>query len=168
MQIHIVVCCIIVGLFVAPANAELPFTVSNLEDGERIEVHFDTRGCFHHSSSTLTFRKGRAILEIGDLTGGRAELISLSSKDTFEIDNYLRFADERGSIGGCTTVDTYTLSLWRGNQLLETVKLRDATCSDLSERAERFIAEREGRPMKDKSSEPKRLRPSELFGRVSD
>ena len=82
------------------------FSVTNLQNGETIEISYNSLGCFHEDVGglKLTYNSVEYKGETQPLTAAQAA----------GLDRYFqKLARKQGSPGGCTTVTTISLTLGR-------------------------------------------------------
>lgn len=121
------------------AADEIP-SFLKLKDGLRIEVAFQSSGCFYTSKHRFEFSGGKArIFELqpvfelektrekpvdGKLLGE----LSLQDEDLKGLDRLFAFY-ENPPDGGCTTVDNITVTFYQGEKTVFAGKYVDETCA---------------------------------------
>lgn len=117
-----------------------PFSVSGLKGGELLEIHYESRGCFHNSITDVVISKGvvrffdihmewneekKEFVEVARNPVGQ---MALAEADAAGLDALLMFyAGEPG--GGCTTVDEITVRLMVDGEVKREVDYTDGSCS---------------------------------------
>ena len=122
---------------VARTRAEAPAIIrlSQMQPGDRIDVRIASRGCFHDVANTMTFTRR----DIGASLQNRNERLSaLIQHDYIVVDSVtdleLSRLDTtldiyRGPRSGvCTTVDTFDITLYRGDTVVRREHLVEGSC----------------------------------------
>ncbi|MEP4808350.1 MAG: hypothetical protein ABJ118_07165 [Luteolibacter sp.] len=117
-----------------------PFSVSDLKEGESLEIHYESRGCFHFSITDIVISGGVAKFfdirmewdaekkEHVEIARNPAGQMALDKADAAALDKLLKFyADEPD--GGCTTIDEITVRLRVGEEVKREADYTDASCA---------------------------------------
>lgn len=117
-----------------------PFSVSQLKEGESLEIHYESRGCFHNSITDVVISEGVVrFLDIHmEWDEGKKEHVEvarnlvgrmvLAEADAAGLDALLMYyAGEPG--GGCTTVDEITVKLMMDGEVKREAGYTDGSCS---------------------------------------
>lgn len=110
--------------FAAKDNNAVPITdfyLTNIQNNERIEVRYGSKGCFHRDSANIVFEGSTVSIKN---MGTR----KLSLKELKRIENYFAYVDGLDGPGGCTTTTTMTLTRKRNGFPLSSKSLIDGTC----------------------------------------
>ena len=132
----------LVGVFVLAGSADAveganwDFSILNLQNSERVEISYQSRGCFHNTASSLVIEGEYAYTISHSSSGEKSEGIStkheLSWKEKEGLDRYLkRIAAGTGT--GCTTTDTIQLVFKRNGKTISEHSMIDGSCSRASD-----------------------------------
>lgn len=105
-----------------PSISSLDVDVSeSVRTGHRVEISFRSRGCFHSDQSKIVLDKHIATVEgLGN--------VHISPTELEHLDSYFTYAREKGSGGGCTTVNSFELSVWQNENIVKSEIFEDSTC----------------------------------------
>jgi len=104
--------------YVSSLNVDVSESVRT---GHRVEISHRSRGCFHNNRSKLVLDEYIATVEgLGDL--------HISPTELEHLDAYFTFAREKGSGGGCTTVNSFEVSVWKDENIVKSEIFEDSTC----------------------------------------
>jgi hypothetical protein len=117
-------------LAAAPSDQSIIF--SRLEEHDTVQVEFESQGCFNHSIWSLRFeRKDGLLVSIHPFSKKKRQpssVIKLTEDEVKGLDQLLKFYRSNHA-NGCTTVDSITLTLYRGIKPMRQEKYTDASCS---------------------------------------
>ncbi|MDP4624621.1 MAG: hypothetical protein NWT08_05715 [Akkermansiaceae bacterium] len=117
-----------------------PFSVSGLKEGESLEIHYESRGCFHNSTTDLVISKGMVRFfdiqmewneekkEFVEIARNPAGQMALEKADATGLDKLLKFYAGEPD-GGCTTVDEITVRLIVDGEVKREADYTDGSCS---------------------------------------
>ena len=83
-------------------------SLAALQNGETVNVYFNSQGCFHTDQEVLSLTKQNGAISATLLFGGKTKTIKLNNS---QLEAFKRFENELVVVedgGGCTTTDTYT------------------------------------------------------------
>lgn len=108
---------------------------AKLPVGDVMVVEYSSSGCFHSFGYEFVFEGGKAKVTsvVHDWSGNKKAVVKtegevvLSKEDLKGLDRLVKFY-RAISGGGCTTVDTITITRRRGGKVVATEKFVDATC----------------------------------------
>lgn len=110
-------------------GADENISLASLGEGERIEISYDSQGCFSPNQAELSFTSDG--VEISELNG-RANIPGfedLSSDKLAKMDRYLQLL-KKGELGGeCSTIETYAVQIWKHNKLVNAYSAIDGSCA---------------------------------------
>lgn len=126
--------------FVSSAHAvditNWDFSILNLQNSERIEIAYQSQGCWHNTASTIVIEGESAYTTSYEKNyekhEGKSAQHELSWKEKEGLDRYLKRL-AAGAPGGCTTTDTIQLVFKRNGQIVSTHGLVDATCGRVAD-----------------------------------
>jgi len=121
-------CLVIVALLANPTTtrAELPPLKFSDSDGpDRVEIEFQSGGCFHHDTASITIFRIPPYAQV-DTADGRAWL-ALSREDLASLNNLFDFY-RSGPGNGCTTIETVAITWYRGNAEVTSEEFVDGSC----------------------------------------
>jgi len=86
------------------------FTVSGLKDGERLNIEYQSQGCFHYDMGTIEIFDGKAYLH-RDVDGEYKsyEPYTLTFHEISSLDRYIVWLEKQTGEGGCTTQKAFQL-----------------------------------------------------------
>ncbi|MGJ8643017.1 MAG: hypothetical protein ACSHX9_06385 [Luteolibacter sp.] len=117
-----------------------PFSVSGLKEGETLEIHYESLGCFHNSITVVVISRGvvkfsdvhmefnkekKEFIEIARNPVGQ---LALGEADATGLDTLLEFYAGEPD-GGCTTVDEITVRLLVDGEVKREADYTDGSCS---------------------------------------
>ena len=120
-----------------PSNTQSPISFEAIRSGEKIAVQFESRGCFHQTQFKLWFEgssSGVVNLKADPTNRVSKDPIQLSSSDLKSL-NLLLAIYRNVRKGGCTTVDTITVTKFVSGKPVAEEKFIDETC-DLGSRVQ--------------------------------
>jgi hypothetical protein len=121
-------CLVIVALLANPTTtrAEVPPLKFSDSDGpDRVEIEFQSRGCFHRDSASITIFRNPAYAHVD--TGDKRTSLALSREDLASLDNLFDFY-RSGPGNGCTTIETISITWYRGNAEITSEEFVDGSC----------------------------------------
>jgi len=135
-MIKTAICALAIGLVAQPVSAAGgadDISLSELQPGERVEISYKSQGCFHNSEADLSFAPNR--VEVSGMLGrpGVETIEALSPKELSQLDLYLARLKKGGFSGGCTTVDSYTVKIWKDGALVNSYTAIDGACATATE-----------------------------------
>ncbi len=115
-----------------PRVCPVSWSFTSLAPGERVEVSYQSQGCFHWYDYSLIFQRDKeptmTAYGIGyDSQSKEIGTLTLSRDDLTGLDKLIDFY-RSGPLGGCTTVDTVEVSVYLGDHLMAEEHFKDASC----------------------------------------
>ena len=129
----------VAAMFLSCVDAPVGFTFEALPPARRVEVHYESRGCFHEVAADFVFTRVADGLAI-QLQNASANLAPgwhmeieqrLAMTDLRQLDRMLTVYYRRVGFGGCTTVDRLRIRWPNGRVGYFTESIVDSSCADI-------------------------------------
>jgi hypothetical protein len=98
-------------------------SLSQLQPGERLQVSYHSRGCFHDRKYEIEFERATSVT-----ARSSGHTVKLSPQEVAGLDKLFQFYRSRPR-GGCTTEDEISISQFRGSQKISSEHYVDASCA---------------------------------------
>ena len=98
-------------------------SLAQLASGERLRIAYHSQGCFHERQYDIEFQGGASVT-----ARSGSHTVTLSPQQVAGLDRLFAFYRSRPR-GGCTTVDTITITRFRSSERVSSEKFVDDSCA---------------------------------------